>query len=756
MPALFALTLALGAALLFAVQPLAARSALPILGGTPAVWNTSMVFFQAVVLAGYAAAHLLARRLSPKLQAAAFLMVIALGVIPLPPIPANAPTTTPDQPLLWLLGRLTAQLALPCFALALASPLLQRWYARTTRDLREPYFLYSASNAGSLGALLAYPLLLEPHLDLDRQAQFWTVAYLAWGALIAITSLLQFRQSRLAGFAASETPPPPPTTHATTGSRTPPSARATLAWIGLGAIPASLLQGCTLFLTTDVASVPLLWVVPLALYLTTFIVAFARHGGWAIRAANRSLPFLATALLYVILSRATQPVTLLVVLHLAFLFLAGVVCHGRLVSLRPAPEHLTAFYLALALGGVLGSAFNALLAPQLFQSVAEYPLAIAIACLALPYRTRPDPKPTPTGPSTVRPPTPATLLSRDLAWAAAIAIAMAMLGVVIPWLSGDFTRLRDTIVFGLPAIACCTLLDRPRRLAFATAAAFAVGLWLQGLWTHTEYVERNFFGITRVTRDPVAHSHQIVHGNTIHGRQFQDPDRRREPLTYYHRQGPLGSLFAAFPQPTPPDSPPVNVGVIGLGAGSMAAYARTGERWTFFEIDPAVIRVARDPRWFSFLQDSHAGHLAIVEGDARLQLREQPDASFDLLVLDAFSSDAIPVHLLTREALQLYLAKLRPGGWLIAHVSNRYLALEPVFAALARDAGIVCRSFDDGHENAALGKEASHWICMARTERDLRGLQRQIHWLPAEGADRLAPWTDRRAGVLEVFEWRFD
>ena len=741
MPAFFAFTLAFGAALLFVIQPIAARSALPVLGGSPAVWNTSMVFFQAVVLAGYGAAHLLARRLPPKAQGLAFVLAVIGGAAFLPGSalpPSDAPTTDPVP---WLLGRLTTQWALPCFALALASPLLQRWYTRVTRDQREPYVLYSASNAGSLGALLAYPVILEPTLDLDRQVGLWSTAFLAWGLGIAVAAFLQQRP-------ASSSPLEP--ADATPRPRTPPPRPARiLAWTILGAIPASLLQGGTLFLTTDVASVPLLWVVPLALYLVTFIVAFAPRAKPLVAAANRALPFLASALLYVVLSRATQPVAVLVLLHLAFLFLAGVACHGRLVAARPAPEHLTTFYFALAGGGVLGGAFNALLAPQLFRSVTEYPLAIALACATLPPRG-PAPAPPTSG--------HAVAWARDLAWTTVIAVGMAILGLAVPWWAEGSSRLRDALVFGLPAVACCTLLDRPRRLALALGAVFLVGLRLQGLWSHTDHAERNFFGVTRVTVDPTSGSHQIVHGNTIHGRQFQDAARRNEPLTYYHRLGPLGAAFDAFrllrARNPDPDTAPARIGVIGLGAGSMASYAAASDLWTFFEIDPAVIRVARDPRWFSFLRDTRAARLDIVEGDARLRLGQQPDRTFDLLVLDAFSSDAIPVHLLTREALALYLRKLRPGGWLLTHVSNRYLDLEPVLARLAADAGIVCRAFDDTHEDPSVGKEASHWILMARRESDLGPVSRRKEWVPALDGRNRSPWTDRKAGVFEAFEWR--
>ncbi|MBL9128967.1 MAG: fused MFS/spermidine synthase, partial [Verrucomicrobiales bacterium] len=486
--------------------------------------------------------------------------------------------------------------------------------------------------------------------------------------------------------------------------------------------------------------------------LITFVVAFSTRGSRPVALAGRALPFLVASLIYVILGRATQPVAMLVLLHLAFLFAGGLVCHGRLVESRPEASRLTAFYFALACGGVLGGAFNALVAPRLFRSVAEYPLAIALACLALPPRGRTAPavKPPEHAPSVP----PATAWARDVAWATAIAAGMAMLGLVAPWWTASSSRLRDALVFGLPAIACCALLDRPRRLALATGTVFVVGLWLQGHWTHTEHVERNFFGVTRVTVDPKAGSHQIVHGNTIHGRQFRDPERRNLPLAYYHRLGPLGSAFDAFRRRPAGGDGPSQIGVIGLGAGSMAAYAEPGDAWTFFEIDPAVIRVARDPRWFTFLRDCRASRLEVVEGDARLRLGDRPDGGFDVLVLDAFSSDAIPVHLLTREALALYLRKLRPNGWLLAHLSNRYLDLEPVLDALARDAGLVCRAFDDTQEDAAAGKEASHWVVLARRASDLGPLSRSVSWVPAVGGRDRAPWTDRRAGIIEAFEWR--
>lgn len=745
----YALTLAVSAALLFAIQPVVARMALPILGGTPAVWNTCMVFFQAAVLGGYALAHLLARRLPPSRQALAFLVLIALAGFTLPMTLGPTPDTTPDRPLTWLLRRLLLEAGLPTLALATASPLLQRWFARLHPGAGEPYALYAASNLGSLGALLAYPVAFERWWPLETQARVWTGTYFVWAILVLALAagLVRARSAR------GHPGPPDPSVSAPPPAPDEDSRRdPILAWIALGAVPSSLLQGCTLFLTTDVASLPLLWVIPLSLYLVTFIVAFSPRGLRGVQLAHRVLPYLAVSLLYVILSRATQPVLVLVALHLLFLFVAGLVCHGRLVALRPPPERLTRFYLALSLGGVLGGAFNALLAPHLFTSVAEYPLAIALACAAPLPRTRPSPSPSPLpGRPPTRPAWPA-----DLAAAASLTIGLVVLGLVVPWLVPTDPRLRDAFVFGLPAIACCTLLDRPRRLALALATVFAAGLWLQARWTGTRHAERNFFGITRVTTEGTGRFRQLVHGSTFHGRQFLDPARRGEPLTYYHRQGPLGRVFEEIQsRPVPdPDREPRRIAVIGLGIGSSAAYARRDEDWTFYEIDPAVLRVARDPQWFSFLSEARAGRLRLVEGDARLRLAAEPDAAFDLILLDAFSSDAIPVHLLTREAIGLYLRKLRPRGVIAAHISNRYLNLEPVFAALATDAGLAARSGDDSEEDPDAGKEASHWVLLARAEADLGRLGRSAPWVLPDRRPAVPVWTDQRAGILDVLVWR--
>ncbi len=733
----YAVALMLSAALLFSVQPMVARMGLPVLGGTPSVWNTCMVFFQAAVLAGYTLAHLLATRCRHRTQVLTFVTLVVIGFFSLPIQLVPADIQPSGSPAGWLLIRLLVEAGLPALVLATASPLLQRWFNRV--DGQDPYFLYAASNVGSLGALIAYPAWIEPALSLDAQASTWRTAYLAWGCLILALHLIQPRPSPKGNptGTAPETSPEPP-----------PNPDRWLAWIGLGAIPASLLQGCTLFLTTDLASIPLLWVIPLALYLVTFILAFDVRTRTPVHLARLALPYLAVGLLFAILTRATQPVLLLIGLHLGFLFAAGLVCHGRLVELRPAAAHLTRFYLALSLGGVLGGAFNALLAPHLFNSIAEYPIAIALACAALIRRqslSNPSQKPIPTS-------TGWTSWRRDLFLSALLGGVTLGLGLLLELLLPGQDRLRDNLLFGLVAVACWTGLDQPRRLALSLLAAFTVGIGLQSRWANDQFAERNFFGVTRVTRDPAGLFQQLVHGNTFHGRQYRDPARRQEPLTYYHRLGPVGTIFDAFRLRTL-DRPGTRLGMIGLGVGSLAAYARPGDALTFFEIDPAVIRVARDPGWFTFLQDCPAGMPRIVEGDARLRLADEPEASFDLLVLDAFSSDAIPMHLLTREALNLYRSRLRPDGWLVVHLSNRYLSLGPVVGALARDAGMACRGHEDDDASAP-GQEASHWMVLARDETALGTLARTAPWNVPEIPAGTPVWTDQRSAIWPVFQWR--
>ncbi len=726
MKLLHAMAAGLSAGLMFAMQPMVARMGLPVLGGSPSVWNTTMVFFQAAVLGGYALAHGVTAWLGPRGRWLAW-VGLALAAGASLPMRLTEGTAGPGEwRALWWLGRLVMGAGLPALALAMSSPLVQQWFHRS--EGRDPYFLYAASNLGSLGALVAYPVWMERWWSLGEQEVAWRWGYWGW---LALAAWVGWRgTARVAGVEEAR-----PSREDAEGEPDSGGWRRVVAWMALGAIPASLLQGCTLFLTTDVASVPLLWVVPLGLYLLTFVLAFDVRSRLPVTVARRALPYLVVAVLFSWLVKATQPVGVLVGLHLGLLVAAGVVCHGRLHELRPGPTALTRFYLAMALGGVLGGSFNALAAPWLFAGVYEYPLAMALACGAL-HRGGDCP-------------------GERLGWRdAAPGVLMGGVLLVLGWMAtGAFEgreMQRDYALMGAAAVACWTQWQRPIRLAVAVLAVFAAGLGLQARWGGEQVALRNFFGITRVSRDGAGRFHQLMHGNTVHGRQFLDPTRRGEPLTYYHRQGPLGQVFEALRARQRERG--LRMGLIGLGVGSIAAYGRPGDSLTFFEIDPAVIRVATDRRWFTYLSDGAAGMPRIVEGDARLRMAAEPDGAADVIVLDAFSSDAIPVHLLTREAFEMYRRKLKPGGWLVVHVSNRYLDLGPVLGALARDTGMVGRLLEDDSPTAP-GQEASHWAVLASDEAGLGILAKKAAWHPLEARVDVPAWTDQRASIWPVFRW---
>lgn len=738
----------LNAFLLFAVEPLVARLILPLLGGTPAVWNTCMVFFQAVLLAGYAAAHGLSRHLSPRTQAVVYpwLLLPAFLVLPVglgesvwPSVPREG------SPVLWLLGLLTVVVGLPFFALATTGPLLQKWFAGTDHPAaRDPYFLYAASNFGSMVALVSYPLLVEPRLRLAAQSWLWTAGYWLLAALTLGCAVCLDR----AGPAGPRWAP----AGEEGGERLTPRRR--LRWVALAFVPSSLLLGVTTYLSTDIATIPLLWILPLALYLLTFILAFARRPVVSPWLGQRVLPIGILVLLVLLLAEGVQPpIVVTVALHLLVFFVAGLFCHGELARDRPSPQHLTAFYLWLAVGGVLGGLFNALVAPLVFPRVYEYPLALVLLALLRP------------GPARTRP------VSRWLDYLLPAALGGLTAGLILGWplldpvVSRLVTRVagvkppatfRLGILFGLPAILCYCFEPRRLRFALGIAAVMAASLLYSGGQGRPLHTERSFFGVLRVTVDPTGTFYQLVHGNTIHGRELivlPAGGERHEPLSYYHRRGPIGDVFAKVR----PRFRGARVGVVGLGVGAVAWYAGPDEEWTFYEIDPAVKRLASDTTYFTYLSECRAGKLEVVLGDARLRLAEAPARHFQILVLDAFSSDAVPVHLLTHEALEVYLSKLAPGGVLAFHTSNRFLDLRPVLADLARDAGLVCRCRDDLGilaDEAARGRDPSQWVVMAADAADLGPLARNVFW---DDLLKTTPpgsvWTDDHSNIIGVFKW---
>jgi hypothetical protein len=736
MVALYTVTIFFAALLLFLVQPMFARMVLPLLGGSPAVWNTAMVFYQAALLAGYAWAHFGSRWLGVRKQAAihAALMLAPLLVLPLA-VPAGWTPPTQSNPMPWLLALLCVAVGLPFFVVSTTSPLLQKWFAATGhRHAGDPYFLYAASNAGSLLALVSYPALVEPNLKLEGQSRFWSASYGVMVVLVIGCAVALWR-SKLLAPAGLNSVPGEVSTVAAQNQAIELKRRAR--WVLLAFVPSSLMLGVTTFLSSDIAAVPLLWVIPLGLYLLTFILAFARRQFLSQTVLRRALPIAVVPLVVAFTAQASQPIWLLMLLHLIAFFVASLLCHGALAADRPDTKHLTEFYLWLSVGGVLGGAFNALLTPLVFTSVAEYPLALVVACWVGLRNEGSDESP--------------RERRNDLVWPALLGMAAAALVLALetaPWKTNSAVT---ALVFGLPTLVCFFFSKRPLRFALGMGVILLAGGLHPGEKGRVLYAERSFFGVHRVTLDPSGQYHLLVHGKTLHGVQSLDPVRRRESLTYYHRTGPIGQVLEAYGQDASR-----KIAAVGLGAGSLAAFGLPKQEWTFYEIDPVVLKLAHDERFFSFLRDSPA-NVRFVLGDARLSLGKAHDGEFNLMVLDAYSSDAIPVHLVTREALALYLKKLAAGGILAFHISNLHLDLQPAFGNLARDAGLACLVQDDtdvSAEEVARGKYPSQWLVMARHADDLARFAKDSRWVPYRGDPRLPVWTDNYSSLLQVFQWR--
>jgi hypothetical protein len=517
-----------------------------------------------------------------------------------------------------------------------------------------------------------------------------------------------------------------------------------LRWVALAFAPSSLMLGVTTYLSTDIASLPLLWVVPLSLYLLTLVFAFARRQIFKPRALARVLPGVALIFTLVYLSGATQPIWLLIFSHLFFFVVAAMACHARLAADRPGVRHLAEFYLLMSVGGVLGGLFNALVAPTIFNTTLEYPLVIVLVCLLLPRRDGDDAA----AAADAARDTPRERWL-DAGIPAGIALLTLLLALAVNRFKFDWVQ-SLALVVGAPLIISYLFKARPVRFALALGAVMLGSSFHVNLSRHTLLAERNFFGTLRVTEDAGEDLHWLYHGTTIHGRQSLALDRHCEPLSYYHREGPLGQVFKTFDA----EAARANVAIVGLGTGATAAYTRAGQSWTFYEINPAVVQIARNPTYFTYLTYCAAAPVTVSLGDARLQLQNAPPAHYALIVLDAFSSDAIPMHLMTVEALDLYLSKLAPGGLVVFHISNRSLDLHPVVADLARARSLVCLGFDDTARNQSNGKEASQWVVMARRPEDVRTLAADTRWQTLEGRPERPVWTDDFSNIVSIFRWR--
>ena len=733
-PALYAATLFVSALLLFAVQPMFAKMVLPRLGGAPAVWSVAMVFFQGALLAGYAYAHLLCRLLPPGRAALTHLAVLAAAALTLP-IGVAAGFDVPPQSgvAFWLVGLFAASIGLPFVALAASAPLLQHWFAASGHaQARNPYVLYAASNLGSFTALLAYPFVLEPLLRLGTQARLWSIAFAALALLVAAAGLMVARRDSATVPAAAATDAPPSLT---------PSWADRLRWTALAAVPSGLVVAVTSFVTTDVAAAPFLWVIPLAIYLATFVAVF-RERPWFDHATVARLAPIVVAPVAVTLLGSVKPHWLAAIaFNLLTLAILTLVCHGELYRRRPAAAHLTEFYLWISLGGALGGAFAGLIAPYAFNDIYEYPILIAAALLALPGFFAGG---------------RAALLRRAapmLALAACVPLAgMAGIGALAHGADGA-----AKIAAALLLVLIVLRRKQPAAVFGLVVFAFVfTGAW-RPTFDHIATV-RSFFGVHRVLETTGGTYRVLMHGTTMHGAMRVRGDDgtaltgRPAPLTYYYEGSPMSEAIAA----TRAAHGLHDVAVVGLGAGSLGCYRKRAENWTFYEIDPQVVRIARDPHLFRFLSDC-APSAAIVLGDARLTLAASP-SRHDLIVLDAFSSDAIPVHLLTQEAFAIYFTHLTPHGVLVVHTSNRHLDLAPALAAAAKAAGLVAfsKELDQGDLLSAQFKASSSVVVMARQRADLGALSARPGWRPLTPAASVAVWTDDYSNILRAMRWQFD
>lgn len=716
----FALATFMAAALLFLIEPMTAKGLLPILGGSPGVWNTCVLFFQVALLGGYALAHGLVLTIPGRARLIILLIGYSAVLILLPFDPSDPLSIAPlteSRPTFWLLLCLAKMVGLPFLAIATIAPTLQNWFSLPgDKVAQNPYPLYASSNLGGLLGLVAYPVVIEPFLTLSEQGRLWAWGYRFFLGLVFLCGLLTWRSVKSGESKVPE--------HMSEGPS--PGWRQFARWIALATVPASLMLGVTTYLSTDIAAIPLLWIIPLALYQLSFIIVFAQNSFKFDLRCSRWLPPVVSALAIALGFGLVQ--AWWIPIHLIGFFMVAMVCHGQLARSRPESRFLTGFYLALCVGGVLGGALNTLIAPLIFDRIAEYPLALVLGLFALPMawpRSRSE-------------------FALPCVVGVAIAIAVTDLGG-----AGDslLSVLSAMLAIGLIAFAAWKQKSSPARFALTVGAALTASGLSSGVNGQFLRRERSFFGTLRVTTSDDGQYRRFFHGSTLHGIQSLDPKNRDEPLAYFTRSGPFGQLYGAFHESAAPRS----VGIVGLGAGAMACYAESDEAWTFYELDPAVAAVASNPSWFTFLKDSRASQTKIVLGDARLKLQEAPDHSFGLIVLDAFSSDAVPVHLLTREALDLYRRKLAHKGLIAFQITNRYLSLEPIIGSAAQESGLTCRvryDTDLTREESKAGKQGSIWAVVAQDLADLGPIATDPRWRTARQGRRA--WTDQFSNMWDA------
>jgi hypothetical protein len=684
---LFAATILLSAFLLFLVQPIIAKQILPWFGGTSAVWTTCMVFFQVLLLGGYAYSHFITRRLQPRTQAWLHVGLLAVSLAVLPIIPSNTlkPTGGQDAALA-IIVLLGMTIGLPYFLLSSTGPLVQKWVAHRFPE-RTVYRLFALSNFGSLLGLLAFPFVIEPFADSRTQSYAWSVAY---AVFVVACGLTAWQSARSTAY-------PAPMGNAETAEESPPSLGDYLLWLALAALGSVLLLASTSHITQNITSVPFLWVLPLTLYLLTFVIAFEGRGGrgwydprWGIYI---TLAFAVAMAAGLSASRGVLDISLAIPLYCFGVFFGCLFCHGELAQRKPAPRYLTQFYLTLSAGGALGGLFVGLVAPRVFPAYYELPLALS---------------------------------------------ALAALALLAAWTNRQFTG----------AWVISTTLTA---LIASVATSYYAWYYVDFLRGDVILMQRNFYGALRVREQGKGDQQirRLLHGVILHGEQLTSSPDRLEPGSYYSRTSGVGLAIAAKQE-----RGPIRIGVVGLGAGTLAAYGRAGDTVRFYELDPDVVKISHDQ--FSYLNSSPA-KLEFAVGDARLSMERELEAKqpqrYDVLAIDAFSSDSIPVHLITREAIEIYRRELAPGGVVAVHISNRFLDLKPVLANIAAATGMSARLVNDVPADET-GASSTDWVLLAENDEPFSHPTLADRVEPMEPNPAFSVWTDQFNNLLDVLKSR--
>ena len=716
------------ALLLFSVQPLFAKMVLPRLGGSPAVWSVAMVFFQSLLLAGYVYAHLLMRIKSRVIPIVVhlLLLVAALATLPLA-IAARWGEPPTSGYALWLLGLFVASIGLPFFALAANNPLLQAWFVRTGHpDGADPYFLYASSNIGSFLALLSYPFLLEPVFTLRMQNLIWTGGYGLLIVLIAACGLLLWRAPAAAAADAAIAEIDAPA----------PSLIQRARWVLLAAVPSGLLIAVTVHISTDVAAAPLLWVLPLSLYLLTWVLVFQSRPLLPHRWMMLAQPVAIAGVIGLLAFGGEQNLWLTLGGHQLCFFVIAMACHGELARTRPHAKYLTGFYVALSFGGMIGGIFAGLIAPNVFSWVAEYPILVVFALLCRPLRDERWP--------------------RASRWVWRLALVLALASVALSETRLDLALwIEENRVYVAGSIAVLGMLlalafnAAPLKLAAVAALALVLVRVYPADYGRVDTV-RSFFGVHKIVTTGDGHYHVLMHGTTIHGAQkFQNDDGskvegRPEPITYYHKDGGIGQAVSAVRERK---GAPLKVAAIGVGAGTLTCAEEPGESWKFFDIDQTMVNIARDPKSFTYVQNCQPDFKPVI-GDARLTFAREPDGVYDLVIVDAYSSDAIPIHLATREAMAIYKDKLVPQGVVLMHVSNRHLELVSVVVGIADANGLTSWVYNDDSSRDEEYIFSTNVVVSARAKADVGSLASSEQWQETAADASQRVWTDDYCNVL--------